>query len=225
MGVDYSLFIVARYREERRRGLDKTAAIEVAGSTATRAVFFSGVTVVVALLGMLIIPYSIFRSVAIGAIFVTIAAILGSLTLLPAVLSIMGDKIDSLRVPLIGLKRDNRSADDTGMWDRIARVVMGRPIVSIVITAAIMIAAAVPYFDINLGFPSISTFPDDARSKQGFLILQEDFSFGLVEPTPIVVDGDVASPAVSDAIQQLHLLLVSDADFNESTVRFEPERA
>ena len=203
VGVDYSLFIVSRYREERSRGLDKMDAISVAAPTAGRAVFFSGMTVVVALIGMLLIPYSIFRSVAAGAIFVTLVAVLASLTLLPAVLSIMGDKVNSLRVPLIGFKAGSARSDSGGFWGLAARVVMRCPLVSLLVCAAIMIAAAAPYFNINLGFPSLGTFPDDAISKQGFDALEEDFSFGLVEPTHIVVDGDVESAAVSDAIQAL----------------------
>ena len=224
VGVDYSLFVVSRYREERGRGLDKMEAIAVAAPTAGRAVFFSGVTVVVALIGMLIIPYSIFRSVAAGAIFVTLAAVLASLTLLPAVLSIMGDKVYSLRVPLIGFKGGSGRSEAGGFWDRVARVVMRRPVVSLLVSAAIMIAAAAPYFDINLGFPGISTFPDDAISKQGFLVLEEDFSFGRVEPTRIVVDGDVESEAVKGAIQELRQKLLDDDSFNGTDVVFQPEQ-
>ena len=225
VGVDYSLFIVSRYREERARGLEKIDAISFAARTAGRAVFFSGMTVVLALVGMLIIPYSIFRSVAAGAIFATLAAVLASLTLLPAVLSIMGDKVNSLRVPFIGLKESDRSVQSGGIWETIARVVMRRPIVSLLAAAAIMIAAATPYFDINLGFPGISTFPDEAQSKQGFLVLEEDFSFGLVQPTRIVIDGDVESPAVTNAIQKLRDTLQKDGVFNASDVVFQPEQS
>ncbi|HDL42283.1 MAG TPA: hypothetical protein ENG98_04640, partial [Actinobacteria bacterium] len=98
VGIDYSLFIVSRYREERANGLDKIDAITRAGSTASRAVFFSGLTVVLALFGMLLLPNTIFRSLGVGAILVVIVAVAASMTLLPAVLSIMGDRIDSLRV-------------------------------------------------------------------------------------------------------------------------------
>ena len=224
VGVDYSLFIVARYREERRRGLDKMEAISVAGFTATRSVLFSGITVVVALIGMLNIPYSIFRSVAAGAIFVTIAAVLASLTLLPAVISIMGDKINALRVPIVGFKQRGDSPGGGGMWPRIARLVMRPPIISFVAAASIMIAASVAYFDINLGFPSLSTFLDDARSKQGFLVLEEDFSFGLVEPTRIVIDGDVESEPVRNAIQSLLVRIEDDSVFHGFDVTSEPEK-
>ncbi len=98
LGIDYSLFIISRYREERAQGLDKLAAIEAAGATASRAVFFSGLTVVVALFGMLIIPTTIFRSLAVGAILVVVVAVLASLTLLPAILGLLGDRINAGRI-------------------------------------------------------------------------------------------------------------------------------
>ncbi|MDQ4097308.1 MAG: MMPL family transporter, partial [Actinomycetota bacterium] len=98
VGIDYSLFVTSRYREERHRGLDKLDAVEAAGATASRAVFFSGMTVVLALLGMLIIPTTIFRSLAAGAIFVVIMAVIASLTLLPALLGLLGDRVNKLRI-------------------------------------------------------------------------------------------------------------------------------
>ena len=94
VGIDYSLFIVSRYREERKKGYDKLEAIGASGATASRAVFFSGMTVVLALLGMFIIPTTIFRALAAGAIFVTLVSIAASMTLLPAMLAKMGDRID-----------------------------------------------------------------------------------------------------------------------------------
>ena len=90
VGIDYSLFIVSRYREERNRGLDKIDAIAATGATASRAVFFSGMTVVLALFGMLLVPSTIFRSLGAGAIIVVLVSVLISLTLLPAMLGLLG---------------------------------------------------------------------------------------------------------------------------------------
>ena len=98
VGIDYSLFIVSRYREERAGGLEKLEAIARAGATASKAVLFSGLTVVLALLGMLLLPNTIFRSIGVGAMAVVITAVVASLTLLPAVLSLLGDKVDALRI-------------------------------------------------------------------------------------------------------------------------------
>ena len=101
---------------------------------------------------------------------------------------------------------------------------MRRPVVSLLLSAGIMIAAAAPYLDINLGFPSLGTFPDDAVSKQGFEVLEEDFSFGMVEPTRIVIDGDVESQSVKSAIQELQLKLLADESFNGAELVSDPEK-
>jgi putative drug exporter of the RND superfamily len=146
VGIDYSLFIVSRYREERSTGIDKVSAIGRAGATATRAVFFSGMTVVLALVGMLILPNTLFRALGIGAILVVVVAVVASMTLLPAVLSIMGDRIDSLR-----LRRRVPEANQGRLWDRITNTVMGRPVVSLIVSAGILLVAASSFFSINTG--------------------------------------------------------------------------
>ena len=110
-GIDYSLFIISRFREERARGRDKLDAIAVTGGTASSAVLFSGLTVVLALLGLLIVPTNIFASLAIGAILVVSMSVIAALTLLPAVLSLLGDRVNSLKLPYLGRRiLDNRSA-------------------------------------------------------------------------------------------------------------------
>ena len=98
VGIDYSLFIVQRYREERERGLDKLTAIERSGATASRAVFFSGLAVVIALSGMFIIPDTVFRSIAVGTILVVVASVAAALTLL-------GDRVNRLTLPWVGRHR------------------------------------------------------------------------------------------------------------------------
>jgi len=112
VGIDYSLFIVSRFREERRRGLDKVEAIAAAAATASRAVFFSGMTVVLSLMGMLIVPFSIFPSLGAGAIAVVLAAVAAALTLLPAVLSMLGDRVNALRLPYLGRRLMPATAGD-----------------------------------------------------------------------------------------------------------------
>ena len=107
VGIDYSLFIVARYREERRRGLDKLGAIGKAGGTATRTVSFSGMAVVLGLIGMLLVPSNVFIAIGLGAIFVVIAAVFASMTLLPAILSLMGDRINKFSIPGIGIRQES----------------------------------------------------------------------------------------------------------------------
>lgn len=192
VGIDYSLFIVSRYREERSAGFDKIDAISRTGATATRAVFFSGMTVVLALVGMLLLPNTLFRALGIGAILVVIVAVAASLTLLPAVLSLMGDRIYRLRV------RRRASLDTKSrLWDRVTRLVMGRPVVSLVLSAGILLVAASSFFSMQTGLAGVSTLPDDIDSKQAFEILQSEFSGGLTSPVEIVLRGDNAIAAAT----------------------------
>ena len=212
LGIDYSLFIVARYREERAAGLTKDDAIARAGATATRAVFFSGATVVLALIGMLMVPTTVFYSLGLGAILAAVMAVLSALTLLPALLSLMGDWIDAWPVPLLG-GGSSSSGDGGGFWAAVTRLVMGHPMVSLVLVVAVLLAAAYPLLDMNRGSAGVDTFPDDLRTKDGFLILQREFNAGLISPTEIVIDGPIASDGVKQAIERLTAALDTDALF------------
>jgi RND superfamily putative drug exporter len=214
VGIDYSLFTVSRYREERVKGRDKLDAITHAGATASRAVFFSGLTVVVALTGMLLLPNTIYRSIGLGAILVVIIAVAASLTLLPAVLALMGDKIDALR---IRGRRSGAQQRKGRVWDRITGAVMRRPVVSLMLAAGVLVLAALPYVSINEGFSGVSTLPDEAASKQAFLILEREFSGGLGSPVEIVVDGDI-TPSVTSSIEHMRATLAADPSFGPSTV-------
>ncbi len=220
VGIDYSLFTVSRYREERARGRDKLAAIGAAGGTANRAVFFSGLTVVLALAGMLLNPTTIFRSIAAGAIVVVLVAVSASLTLLPALLAVMGDRVNALRVPVLFRHRQADVERTRGFWAGVARRVMARPVLSLLVAAGILAVAAVPLFGIRTGFSGISTFPNDVQSKQAFTVLSRDFTAGgLTSPAQIVVDGKVRSPAVTAAIGRLQADLKTDRAFGPSTVQ------
>jgi RND superfamily putative drug exporter len=214
VGIDYSLFIVSRYREERAGGLDKLDAIARTGATATRAVFFSGLTVVVALTGMLLLPNTIYRSIGLGAILVVIVAVAASLTLLPAVLASLGDKVDALRIPG---RRNAAGQGRSRFWDRITSTVMRRPVVSLVLAAGILVVAALPYLSIHEGFSGVSTLPDEAESKQAFVIMGEEFSGGLGSPVEVVIDGAI-TPSTIAAIEDLRRAMAADPSFGPSKV-------
>ena len=213
VGIDYSLFIVSRFREERGRGRSVPDAIDVAGGTAGRAVLFSGLTVVIALSGLLIIQHSIFQSLALGAIFVVLGAVAASLTLLPAILSLLGDKVNRLKVPLVGATPENFEQAAGGFWDRVARTVMRRPLVSLVLAGGLLIAATIPFFSIDLGSSGVTSFPDSFQTKQGFLLLESDFDGGQVNPAEVVIDGDVNAAPVQGALDELKVLVAQDASF------------
>lgn len=193
VGIDYSLFIVSRYREERAGGHNKIEAISRAGATATRAVLFSGLTVVLALVGMLILPNTLFRSLGIGAILVVIAAVAASMTLLPAVLSLMGDRINALRV-----RRRGSLDTESGFWDRVTKLVMGRPIISLVVSAGVLLIAASSFLSIETGLAGVSTLPEETESAQAFAILESEFAGGLTAPVEIAVRGGEVSPVLAD---------------------------
>ena len=199
VGIDYSLFIVSRYREERHRGREKLAAIAASGATANRAVFFSGMTVVLALAGMLLVPTTIFRSLAGGAIIVVLVSVAASMTLLPAILSLLGDKINAGRI--INRKREVvEPGRPGGFWDRASRTVMARPVVWLAVGAAFMLTLSLPYWfqghpnddgrGIKTGLAGIGTLPDDAQSKKAFdLILKEFPKSGSQASADIVIVG------------------------------------
>ncbi|MBI2912396.1 MAG: MMPL family transporter [Chloroflexi bacterium] len=228
VGIDYSLFIVSRYREERLRGRDKEDAIAAAGATASRAMFFSGMTVVLALFGLLLVPSTIFKSLGAGAIIVVVVSVLVSLTLLPAILGLLGDRVNTLRLPFIGrqsVAQDHEApggpsaALRTGFWDRLTRAVMRYPWVALVAAAALLIALAVPYLDMKTGAAGVSTLPDGLQTKDGFQILTDEFNFGRVLPTEIAIEGDIRSPEVQEAIRRLETTMASDSSFGAPTLQ------
>ncbi len=211
VGIDYSLFILTRFREERANGLEKMDAIGAAGATASRAIFYSGLTVMLALVGLVIFPLSIFISMGIGALLVVFAAIAASMTLLPALISIFGDKVNSLRIPFIQRPRKMQTNEAaTGFWAWITRTVTRVPAVSLLIAVAVLGAAIIPFFDKINGMSGISAMPDYLPAKQGYMVLQRDFHMGFDNPTMIVVDGDISAPETQAAIAGLQERLSND---------------
>jgi RND superfamily putative drug exporter len=217
VGIDYSLFIVSRYREERKKGFDKLEAIGGAGATANRAVFFSGLTVVLALLGMFIIPTTIFRALAGGAILVTLASLAASMTLLPAILALFGDRINWPR--LSKRARVESSYDPRGgVWDRITRGVMARPAVFLIASLLLLGGLGSFYFQLHRGTSqNVSQLSDDFPSKQAFLTLEREFSGGQTDPTRIVITGDVSSASVQAAVAKLRQAIGGNQAFAPRT--------
>ena len=215
VGIDYSLFIVGRYREERAGGLAKMEAIAKAGATSARAVFFSGMTVVLALMGMLLVPASVFFSLGLGAILVALAAVAAALTLLPAILSLMGDRVETLSLRFLG----GSNSDGNKFWDRITKLVMARPLVSLLLAGGLLVLVALPVLSLNPGSSGLSTFPDGMETKLGFEILQEEFSAGLVAPAEIVIDGPADSDEIQAAVAHLLDLLAGDAIYGDVRIQ------
>ena len=215
VGIDYSLFIVARYREERRSGSDKLGSIDRTSGTASRAVLFSGMTVVLALLGMFIIPTTIFRSMASGAILVVLASVAASLTLLPAMLALLGDKINWPRLTKRARQKEAADPDPTGgFWDRATRGVMKRPVVALVASVLVLGTLASFYFTIDKGTTqNASSLPDTVESKQAFNVLSDEFSGGQTDPVQIVVAGKPSE--VTDEVAKLETAIQADEAFDD----------
>ena len=213
LGIDYSLFIVSRLREERARGADQRTAILTVASTATRAVVFSGTAFTLAMLGMLIVPHTILRSLAVGAIAVAIVSIAVALTFHPALLMVLGDRVNKLKLPWIG-ERIARSAGTEGrFWGAAVRAVLRRPTLSLILAVALLLAAAAPLLGLKIGASGPSSLPDSTVAKQGLIALQRDFPTGATQPVNIVIDAPPNAPWVRPGLARLHSRLPSDRDF------------
>ena len=167
LGIDYSLFVISRYREERGGGRAPDAAISAAGATASRAVLFSGSAFVVAMLGMLIVPTTIMRSLAAGAILVGIVSVAAALTLLPALLGVLRDGVDRLRIPYVGRRSVERDNPEGRFWGAIIDRVLRRPTLSLVLATGLLLLAAIPAFSLHIGASGVSTLPDDLAVEAG----------------------------------------------------------
>jgi RND superfamily putative drug exporter len=218
LGIDYSLFVVSRYREERQLGLAKEEAIAHTGATASRAVLFSGSTFVVALLGLFIVPTSIMRSLALGAILVGIVSVAAALTLLPAVLSVAGDRVNSFPVPILGRNLGRADTAEGNFWRRIIDAVLRRPALSLVLSVGLMLAFAVPIFGLHTGANGVSTLPDNLPSKQGYVLLQRAFPVQNPEPVRVVAVGGNAVAVHGDLVR-LERRLAAEGSFGSGAIK------
>ena len=212
LGIDYSLFIVSRLREERAKGRSTREAIVAVASTATRAVVFSGTAFSLALLGMFLVPDTVLRSLATGAIVVAVVSVGVALTFHPALLMVLGDRVDRLSVPWLG-KRVARSAGSEGrFWGGVVRAVMRRPAVSLAVAVALLLAAASPLLGLKLGSAGASSLPGDTVAKEGLVALERDFPVGATDPVEIAVDTEAVGN-VGAGLERLAAELESDPDF------------
>jgi RND superfamily putative drug exporter len=207
VGIDYSLFIIGRYREELGKGRSRLEAMEIAADSSGRAVFFSGMTVLLALAGMLLVRTSIFVSIGIGAMVVVVWAILASLTLLPALLGVIGRGINWLRIPFLG-----KAAFGTRFWGMVTNGVQKRPILWAAASAGLLIAAALPLTTIKLGDTGIEALPKETSTYQTFKALERDFSGGRIQPLQVVIDGNLGDPSVQAAIQRFETSIAQRSD-------------
>ena len=214
VGVDYSLFIVSRYRGERKAGRPKLEAITMASNTTGRAVFYAGVTVLLSSAGLILTNSAIFVSMSIGIIIVVSLALAASLTLLPAMLAVLGDNVNRLRLPIIG--RDRPENNGGGIWGAITDKVLARPGILATVTAAALIALAVPALSLDMSFGTGSdNYHDAVEGKRALQLLEENFSGSLAAPAYVVVDAsDVNSANVQASVSSLIAALEPDDAFS-----------
>jgi RND superfamily putative drug exporter len=156
VGVDYSLFYIRREREERRAGRDRDAALNAATAGVGRAIVVAAITVIVGLAGLTVTGLGVFTSIALGAILVVVLAVIGSVTVLPAVLALLGDRIDKGR---LWPRRRRRHPERPGAWERLASVITARPGVSLGVTVLALAALSVPVLSMRTGDPGVQDLP------------------------------------------------------------------
>ncbi len=209
VAVDYSLFMVTRFRTERRHGRSVSLAIEVASSTAGRAVFFSGLAVMISLAGLLTLGIPLFTSMAVGTIGVVLVSVIGSLTFLPATLAIFGDRVNlgrpaawipslMTRVPIDGVRSRGRATlaalqrraqrpEGSGLWAWLVSRVMARPIPMVLASGVLLLALAFPILHLRIGITDITGFPKTIDGVAGILLLNEKWPQGTDMRLDVVV--------------------------------------
>src|SRR5215213_9719060 len=209
VGIDYALFVVTRFREELRRGRRPVAeAIPITLATSGRAVALSGATVIVALAGMFLVDIQAFRSMAIGSMSVVAVAVLAAITLLPAVLSLVGHWVDRLRIPVLR----PRAAEGEGFWHRWAVRIMRRPWAFMAAALMVLVVLAVPFARIRLGQPGAAILPADESPRLATERLATEFGAGVTGPVEILVDtpGGAGSRANLERVDRLSRAVAAD---------------
>lgn len=220
VGIDYSLFVVQRFREERAAGHAVDVAVGLAGDSATRAVFFSGITVVIALTGLLFMPFNIMRSLGMGAIVVVVSTLAAALTLLPAVLGLLGDRVNKLRMPW--LSGTVYKPGGGRFWHRVSGAVMRAPVISVVLATGLLLACASPYLDLQKGNNYLESLPDDSDIVHGFGLLNEKFDVGTIS-TSVVIQADPTQADIQAAIAKLMDAMEADSSYGDVTVQVSPD--
>jgi uncharacterized membrane protein YdfJ with MMPL/SSD domain len=211
VGVDYTIFYLKREREERAAGRSDEAALEAAAATSGRSVLVSGSTVLVAMAGMFLTADATFASFGVATMTVVAVAMLGSLTVLPALLSKLGDKVDRGRVPFV--QRVRRNDGEGRIWGAIIDRVLRRPLVSAVLSGGLLVAIAVPAFQLQTAQPSIDTYPQKLLGTYNRIKAAYP---GEENASVVVIKApNVEAPAVREAVDVLKRRALATGVMNE----------
>jgi uncharacterized membrane protein YdfJ with MMPL/SSD domain len=222
VGVDYSLFYLRREREERAFGSEPRTALLRAASTSGQAVLISGATVLIAMAGLFIAGNRIFTGMALGTMLVVLSAVIGSVTVLPAMLSKLGDRIDRGRVPLVGRRRG--VTGESRFWSYVLDRVLRRPVTAIVLAGGMLALAATPVLSMHTKLPSFTDMPRELPIVKTYKAVVAAFP-GAPTPAGVVVHAaNVRTPAVSAAIRRLERrALASGQMFQPIQMRISPD--
>jgi uncharacterized membrane protein YdfJ with MMPL/SSD domain len=210
VGVDYSLFYIRREREERAAGRSKLDALDMAAATSGRAVLISGLTVMIAMAGMFLTGNTTFMGMGLGTILVVAVAVLGSLTVLPAVLAALGDRINKGRIPLL---RRRSEARDSRAWGWLIDRVMRRPAVAAILAGGLLVAMAIPAFGMQTKLTGTEDLPKDLSTVQAYHKVQAAFPSEAAPATVVVKADDVKAPKVQQAVAGFEKAVKSDDQF------------
>jgi uncharacterized membrane protein YdfJ with MMPL/SSD domain len=213
VGVDYSMFYLKREREERAAGRSEEAALEAAAATSGRSVLISGLTVIIAMSGMFLAGVQGMSSFAMGTILVVAVAMLGSLTVLPAVLSKLGDRVERGRVPLVS--RFRRDDGDGRIWGAIIDRVLRRPALSVVLAGALLLALAIPALQLRPVQAGVEAVPQSLPSIKTYNRIQAAFPGNEIPANVVIKAADVKAPEVQEAIGQLRWRAVYTGQMHE----------
>ena len=198
LGIDYALFAVSRFREELlERPIEEAVPRMV--STAGRSIFFSGTAVLIGLSGLLFFPYMFMRSIGVAGVIVVFVSVLAALTLLPAVLGILGEKVNALSI------RRYRGFSGTRFWSRSARAVMRHPWIVIIVVGTVLFTLLYPTTYMKVGIPEANVLPERYESRAGDNLLREQFDYAALNPVEVVAttEGDPLAAESLTAVEKL----------------------
>jgi RND superfamily putative drug exporter len=209
VGVDYTLFYLRREREERAAGRGERAALEAAAATSGRSILISGATVMIAMAGMLLSGDKTFISFSIATMIVVAVAMLGSLTVLPAVLAKLGDRVEKGRIPLIARLR--RPAGESRLWSKLLTAVLRRPAASAAIAATVLVAMAIPALQMHTAQSGLNSLPSGSPTVETLDRVQSAFP-GQWSPAVIAVRTDTTDRAFATAVARLRLAVAASGE-------------
>jgi uncharacterized membrane protein YdfJ with MMPL/SSD domain len=200
VGVDYALFYLKREREERAAGKGPRAALEAAAATSGRAVLISGVTVMIAMAGLFFARNDTYLGFGIATMLVVAVAMLGSLTVLPALLAKLGDRVEKGRIPL--LRRLRRDRGENRFWSAILTPALRHPRASVIAATAVLLAMALPVIDMQTKQTGLDSAPSGAATVETLNRIQDAFPGG-ADPALVAVKANANSPATQKAVEEL----------------------